>query len=241
MSGGILYGLGVGPGDPELITLKAHRILQSAPVIAWPAPERGDSMARAIAAPHIPEGRIEIAIRMPIAAARFPAQNVYDHAAVEIAAHLDAGRDVAVLCEGDPFLYGSFMYLYGRLAADHPAIVVPGISSLMAAAAASGAPLAARNDVLTVVPGTLPEDELEARLASVEAAAILKIGRNLPKVRRVLEKLGLADSAHYVERATHPTERVLTLADAPQDGAPYFSLILVHRRGDAWRLGESDV
>lgn len=241
MAAGTLYGLGVGPGDPELITLKACRILGEVPVIAWPAPEEGPSMARAIAAPHIPDGRTEIAIRMPITAARFPAQQVYDSAAEEISAHLAAGRDVAVLCEGDPFLYGSFMYLYGRLAGDFPVVVVPGISSLMAAAAASGAPLVARNDVLTVVPGTLSEDGLEARLDTVEAAAILKIGRNLPKVRAVLDRLGLTDRAIYVERATHEEQKVMPLADAPTDGAPYFSLILLHRRGDAWRLADGDV
>lgn len=241
MTSGTLYGLGVGPGDPELITLKAWRILQDAPVIAWPAPEQGPSMARAIAESHIPAGRVEIAIRMPISAARFPAQAVYDDAAVEISAHLRAGRDVAVLCEGDPFLYGSFMYLYGRLAAEHECVVVPGISSLMAAAAASGAPLVARNDVLTVVPGTLSADDLKARLAGVEAAAILKIGRNLPKVRAVLDDLGLTGCATYVERATSPEQKVLSLAEAPADGAPYFSLILVHRRGDAWRVEDGDV
>ena len=118
---------------------------------------------------------------------------------------------------------------------------MPGISSLMAAAAASGAPLVARNDVLTVVPGTLSEDVLEAQLDTVEAAAILKIGRNLPKVRAVLDRLGLTDRAIYVERATHEEQKVMPLADAPTDGAPYFSLILLHRRGDAWRLADGDV
>ena len=152
---GTLYGLGVGPGDPELLTLKALRILRAAPVLAYPAPIEGDSMARAIAASHMPGGQTEIAIRMPLDAARFPAEEVYAAAAQEIAGHLDSGRDVAALCEGDPFFYGSFMYLFARLAEAHHIEVVPGVSSPMACAAALGMPLAARNDVLSVLPAPL--------------------------------------------------------------------------------------
>lgn len=232
---GTLYGLGVGPGDPDLITLKALRILERAPVIAYPAPETGESLARAIVAPHLPAGRIEIAIRMPLVAERFPAQRVYDAAAAEIAEHLQAGRDVAVLCEGDPFVYGSFMYLFGRMAEHYPVRVVPGVSSLTACAAALGAPLAARNDVLVVVPAPLDEDVLAARLAETDAAVIIKVGRHLPKVRRVLDRLGLAARARYIEHATMASERILALDDTGEDTAPYFSAILVHRRGEAWR------
>lgn len=232
---GTLYGLGVGPGDPDLITLKALRILERAPVIAYPAPETGESLARAIVARHLPAGRIEIAIRMPLVAERFPAQRVYDAAAAEIAEHLQAGRDVAVLCEGDPFVYGSFMYLFGRMAEHYPVRVVPGVSSLTACAAALGAPLAARNDVLVVVPAPLDEDVLAARLAETDAAVIIKVGRHLPKVRRVLDRLGLAARARYIEHATMASERILALDDTGEDTAPYFSAILVHRRGEAWR------
>ena len=137
---GTLYGLGVGPGDPELITLKALRIIEAAPVIAYPAPDKGDSLARAIAEPHIPDGKTEIAVRTPMVPGAFPAHDVYDHYAGEIGDHLSAGRDVAVLCEGDPFLYGSFMYLFARLAGEHETKVVPGVSSLGACAAAAGVP-----------------------------------------------------------------------------------------------------
>jgi precorrin-2/cobalt-factor-2 C20-methyltransferase len=231
---GTLYGIGVGPGDPELLTLKAARLLADAPVIAYPAPLDGASMARTIAAPHIPEGRIEIAIRMPMVEARFPAQEVYDRAGREIGAHLDAGRDVAVLCEGDPFFYGSFMYLFGRLAGAHRVVVVPGVSALTATAAAAGAPLAARNDVLTVLPGPLPEDALIERLARAEAVAIIKVGRHLAKVKRALEATGLAAGAHYISHASMPDQRVVPLAELETDKAPYFSMILAHRRGEAW-------
>lgn len=228
---GTLYGLGVGPGDPDLITLKALKVLERAPVIAYPAPPTGDSLARSIAAPHIPEGRKEIVIRTPMVPGNFPAHDVYDHYAAEIEACLTDGQDVAVLCEGDPFLYGSFMYLFTRLSEDHPAEVVPGVSSLGACAAAAGAPLVSRNQVLSVLPGPLEEAELETRIASSPAVAIMKVGRHLDKICRVLDRLGLMDHAQYIERATMAEQRVLALRDVNGDGAPYFSMILV-RHGE---------
>jgi precorrin-2 C(20)-methyltransferase len=230
-----LYGLGVGPGDPDLITIKALNILKSAPVIAYPAPDDGDSLARAIAAPHLPGDQIEIAIRTPMVVARFPAQDVYDRYSGEIAGHLEAGQDVALICEGDPFLYGSFMYIYQRLAPTHRVVVVPGVSSVGACAAAAGLPLVSRNQVLSVIPAPLDEDELERRLAITDAAAVMKVGRHLDKVRRVLDRLGRADDAWYVERATMEAERVLPLADLDGDRAPYFSMILVRRREEVDR------
>ena len=231
---GRLYGLGIGPGDPELITLKALRLLRAAPVLAYPAPEEGDSLARAIVAGHLPGGQTEIALRMPMVAARFPAQEVYDWAAAEIGGHLAEGRDVAALCEGDPFFYGSFMYLFGRVAERFPVEVVPGVSSLTACAAVLGAPLAARNDVLTVVPAPLDEAVLAERLRDVEAAAVIKVGRHLQKVRKVLGDLGLLERARYVERATMQEQRILPLDGLDGESAPYFSMILIHRRGEAW-------
>ncbi len=232
---GTLYGLGIGPGDPELITLKALRRLQTVPVVAYPAPETGDSLARSIVARHLPEGQREIPIRMPMVAARFPAQEVYDRAAREIGAELEAGADVAVLCEGDPFFYGSFMYLFARMAERFPVEVVPGVSSLTACAAVLGAPLVARNDVLTVVPATLEVEALRERLTACgEAAAIVKVGRHLEKVRGVLRELALLDRARYVEHATMASQKILPLEAVGADEAPYFSMILVHRRGEAW-------
>ena len=232
---GTLYGLGIGPGDPELITLKALRRLQAAPVLAYPAPEDGESLARAIAAPHMPGGQTEIAIRMPLSVDRFPAEAVYDQAVEELAAHLNAGRDVAVLCEGDGFFYGSFMYLYARLADRFPVEVVPGVSSLTACAARAGLALAAQRDVLTVLPAPLPEDKLAAALAGTEAVALIKVGRHLGKLRRVLGDAGLLETAVLVERATMAAERIRPLAEISDDAAPYFSMILAHRRGQAWR------
>jgi len=231
---GTLYGLGVGPGDPELITLKARRILRAAPVIAYPAPETGDSLARAIVAEHLPGGQREIAIRIPMLVERFPAGEVYDAAAAEIGAELGQGRDVAAICEGDPFFYGSFMYLFARLVDDFPVEVVPGVSSLMACAGILGAPLATRNDVLAVVPAPLASTELAARVAAADAVAIVKVGRHFERVRGVLEELGLAGEARYVEHATMATQRILPLDAVSADAVPYFSMILIHKRGAAW-------
>ena len=232
---GRLYGLGIGPGDPELITVKALRLLRAAPVLAYPAPETGESLARAIVAELLPGGQTEEVIRVPMVAARFPAQEVYDRAAADLGAHLEAGRDVAVLCEGDPFFYGSFMYLFARMAERFPVEVVPGVSSLTACAAVLGQPLAARNDVLSVLPAPMAENELVARLTQDDAAAIIKVGRHFAKVRQVLDRLALTDRAVYVEHATMTSQRVLPLDRVDPAQVPYFSMILVHKKGKAWR------
>lgn len=223
---GTLWGVGLGPGDPELMTRKAHRLIAGAAVIAYPAPDTGESFARAIAADVIPPHATEIAITIPMRAARFPAQEVYDQAAATIARHLSAGQDVVTLCEGDPFFYGSFMYLFARLAERFPTEIVPGVTALTACAAAAQTPLSARQAVLQVVPATLPEAVLADRLGTDGAHAVLKVGRHLPKLRRVLAGLGLAERAVYVSHASLAHQRVLPLAEAPED-APYFSMVLL--------------
>ncbi len=232
---GTLYGLGVGPGNSELITVKALRLLKAASVVAYPAPQNGESLARRIVADHLRGDQLEIPIRMPMLAQRFPAQEVYEWAAEELGAHLLEGRDVAVLCQGDPFFYGSFMYLFARMAERFAVEVVPGVSSLTACAAVAGAPLGARNDILTVLPAAHDEERLRSELTSADAAAVIKVGRHLEKVRRVLIELGLAREACYVEHATMDTQRVCALEEFGPHEAPYFSMILVHRRGVAWR------
>jgi precorrin-2/cobalt-factor-2 C20-methyltransferase len=232
---GTLYGIGVGPGDPELVTLKAQRLARACPVLAYPAPDAGDSLARAIMAPHLPGTQIEIAIRVPMSVERYPALPVYDDAARDIATHLAAGRDVAALCLGDPFLYGSFMYLFQRLAVQHKIVIVPGVTSLAAAAASLGFPLTARNDSLAVIPATLPDDELTRRIVAADCIALVKLGRHFARARALLNQLELAQNARYVERASMPDERRIPLDDVDPTAVPYFSMILVHRRGKAWQ------
>ncbi len=230
---GTLYGLGVGPGDPELLTLKAQRILTAAPVVAYPAPDDGVSFARSIVSAHLREEQVEVPIVVPMRVARFPAKEVYDQAAGTIRGHLDSGRDVAVLCEGDPFFYGSFMYLYERLAADYRCEIVPGVSSLMAGASALGRPLAARNDVLTVLPGPSSDTVIRDALNTAHALAIIKVGRHLPRLRTLIDEAGLTDQAAYLERIGLPEQRIMPLASADET-APYFSLILIYRGAEAW-------
>ncbi|MCR9135411.1 MAG: precorrin-2 C(20)-methyltransferase [Alphaproteobacteria bacterium] len=230
---GVLYGLGVGPGDPELMTLKADRILRAAPVVAYPAPDTGASFARQIVAETIRADQTEIPIVVPMRVERFPARQVYDEASRTIAGHLKSGRDVAVLCEGDPFFYGSFMYLYERLAGRFDCEIVPGVSSMMASAAALRRPLAARNDVLSVVPGPLPDAEIESRLEAADAVAIIKIGRHFNRIVSLLEKLNLVSCAGYLERVSLPEERILPLSEAG-DRAPYFSMILIYKGAEDW-------
>lgn len=231
---GILYGLGLGPGDPELLTLKAHRILSTVPVVAYPAPDTGPSFARQIAAPYLSFHQVEVPIVVPMRVDRFPAQEIYDEAADTLARHLDSGLDVAVLCEGDPFFYGSFMYLFERLSARFATEIVPGVSSMMASAAALGRPLAARNDVLSVVPGPLEDAVMEARIAAAGAVAIIKVGRHFSRIRALIARMGLTAQAGYVERVSLAEQRILPLADVSEDVAPYFSMILIYKGGEGW-------
>jgi precorrin-2/cobalt-factor-2 C20-methyltransferase len=223
---GVLHGVGVGPGDPELVTRKAWRLVAGARILAYPAPETGESFARAVVAEAIAPGAEEIPIVIPMRAERMPAQAVYDAAAERIGARLAAGEDVVALCEGDPLLYGSFMYLFGRLAGAHRVEITPGVAAMTACAAAAARPLCARDECLSVIPATLSEEALEARLRAAEAAAIMKVGRHLPKLRRVTARLGLAERAVYVARASLADAVVTPLADAPES-APYFSMVLI--------------
>ncbi len=157
----------------------------------------------------------------------------YDTAAAQLALHLDAGRDVAVICEGDPFFYGSYMYLHDRLGERYDTDVVPGVCSMLGGTAVLGAPLVYRNQSLSVLSGVLPEAELKRRLADADAAVVMKLGRNFDKVRRVLDELNIAGRALYVERATMQNQRVVPLADVDPMASPYFSLIVIP--GEKWQ------
>ena len=235
---GRLYGIGVGPGDPDLMTIKAVRILSSVSVVAYPAPDSGESSARKIAAVHLPEKLREIEIRVPMRTGRFPVQP-YERGAEAIAAELRGGHDVAVLCEGDPLFYGSFMYLHDRLASRFETIVVPGVTSLTACAAAAKLPLVGRNDDLRVLPATLDDVELEAHLARAQAVALIKVGRHLGRMRSLVDRLGQLKRAVFVAYASRPDEIVCPLADMSGEAAPYFSMILIPsaRSADAKSFG----
>ncbi len=230
---GTLYGVGLGPGDPELITLKAARLIRNTPVIAYPTLAGAESFAKAIAKDLISDTSEHIRIDIPMTQARAPAQAAYDRAAQTLSARLSQGQDCVVLCEGDPFFYGSFMYLFARLAPRFRVEIVPGVTSLTACAARAGLPLAARNEVISVLPGPLPDDALREHLHRSETLAIMKVGRHLPRLKVLLHTEKLADHATYVERATLAQERILPLDQAPDD-APYFSMILISKGADPW-------
>ncbi|MET1077012.1 MAG: precorrin-2 C(20)-methyltransferase [Pseudomonas sp.] len=243
---GRLLGLGVGPGDPELITLKALRLLQAAPVVGYfvakaKASKGQGGNAFGIIQGHLRDEQLRLPMVYPVTTEKLAPplsyediiSDFYDGAAEQVALHLEAGRDVAVICEGDPFFYGSYMYLHDRLAERYSAEVVPGVCSMLGGAAVLGVPLVYRNQSLAVLSGVLPEEELKTRLAATDAAVVMKLGRNFDKVRRVLEELGLADRALYVERATMDNQRIVPLAEVEPMASPYFSLILLP--GEKWR------
>ena len=243
---GRLLGLGVGPGDPELITLKALRLLQSAPVVGYfvakaKASKGQGGNAFGIIEAHLTDAQRRLPLVYPVTTEKLEPPltyedviaDFYDTCAVQIAAELDAGRDVAVICEGDPFFYGSYMYLHDRLAERYEAEVVPGVCSMLGCASVLGTPLVYRNQSLSVLSGVLPEEELEQRLRTAEAAVVMKLGRNFDKVRRVLQRLGLAERAHYVERATMDNQQIVPLDQVDPLASPYFSMILVP--GEKWR------
>ncbi|MDH2424876.1 precorrin-3B C(17)-methyltransferase [Sphaerisporangium sp. TRM90804] len=232
---GRLYGVGLGPGDPELVTVKTARLIGAADVIAYHAARHGRSIARSIALPYMREGQVEELLLYPLTTEttdhpggyQGALDDFYADCAERLAAHLDAGRTVVVLSEGDPLFYGSYMHMHKRLAHRYPTEVVPGVTSVSAASAVLGRPLVERDEILTVLPGTLPGEVLTEHLRGTGSAAVLKLGRTFEKVRDAFADAGRLDDAWYVERATMGAERVAPLKDVDPDGVPYFSLALL--------------
>lgn len=232
---GRLIGVGVGPGDPELMTLKAVRALGEADVVAYFAKLGNESHARRIAGGHMRPGVAELPLGYPVttelhrhdAAYREVTAGFYDAAARAVAGHLDAGRTVAVLSEGDPMFYGSYMHLHVRLAQHYPTQVIAGVTGMSGCWSQVGAPIAQGDDVLSVLPGTLEEAELVRRLREADAAVIMKVGRNLPKIRRALAAAGRLPRALYVERGTMAGSQAVPLAARGEEPAPYFAIVLV--------------
>lgn len=235
MTKGRLIGVGLGPGDPELLTIKAVEAIRAAPVIAFFAKKGRRGNAREIADRWIPAGRIELPLYYPmttevpfddplyIASLR----SFYEATTDVLAGHLDDGRDVALLAEGDPLFYSSFMHLYVRLRERFTTEIVPGVTGMAGCWSRAGLPMAWGDDALSVLPGTLPEDELADRLVKTQAAVIMKLGANLPKVRRAIVRADLLPHAVYVERGTMAGERIVKLAERGDEDAPYFAMILI--------------
>lgn len=232
---GQLWGVGLGPGDPELVTVKAARVIGEADVVAYHSARHGRSIARGIAEPYLRDGQIEEHLVYPVTTetTEHPGgyagamEDFYRESADRIAAHLEAGRNVALLAEGDPLFYSSYMHMHTRLTARFNAVIVPGVTSVSAASAATGTPLVQGDEVLTILPGTLPPAELQRRLADSDAAVIMKLGRSYPAVREALSATDRLDQAYYVERASTERQRVLPAADADADSVPYFAIAVL--------------
>lgn len=235
---GKLIGVGVGPGDPELLTLKAVRALENADVVAHFAKAGNASNARATAAKYLQPKNIELPLLYPVttehpthdSAYRTAIDQFFDESAAAIAQHLEAGRAVAVLSEGDPLFFGSYMHIHIRLMNRFPTEVIPGVTAMSGCWSAAGLPIVQGDDVLTVLPGTLDQDELVRRLRQNEPTVVMKLGRNLPKVRRSLIECDRLSNAIYVERGTMQNERMMPLAEKTDDSAPYFAIVLVTNR-----------
>lgn len=236
----LLFGVGLGPGDPDYMTVRARDIILKADRLVHFCKRGRRGNARVTADAIIaPDAAREIELAFPVTTEvpveeegyAGPIAAFYDAAAERLADEMEAGRTIAVLCDGDPFFYGSFMHLWRRLAQRFPTEVVPGVTGMAGAWTRAAAPITWGDDVMTVLPGTLAEGELTRRLVDTDAAVIMKLGRNLPKVRRALQQAGLINRAIYVERATMADQRVVRLAEKPDDEAPYFSMILVPGEG----------
>ncbi len=232
---GRLYGVGTGPGDPELLTLKAVRALEKADVVAHFAKRGNASNARRVIETHVRPGWMELPLLYPVTT-EIPKENkdyrdtitkFYEESANSVAFHLEQGRNVAILSEGDPLFYGSYMHLHVRLAHRFQTEVIPGVTAMSGCWSAAGLPIVQGDDVLSVLPGTMAEEELTRRLADTDAAVIMKVGRNLPKIRRALEAARRIGGAVYVERGTMANSTSMRLADKVDDEAPYFALVLV--------------
>jgi precorrin-2/cobalt-factor-2 C20-methyltransferase len=232
---GRLIGVGTGPGDPELLTIKAVKALECADVVAYFAKQGRNGNGRAVVEHLLKPAVTLLPLYYPVTTEiekgevgyKSQIADFYNASANAVAGHLDAGRTVAILSEGDPLFYGSYMHLHVRLAAKYAAEVIPGVTAMSGCWSLAGVPIVQGDDVLSVLPGTMTEGELARRLGDTEAAVIMKVGRNLPKIRRALETAGRLSEAVYVERGTMKNESMVQLSERDDSEAPYFSLILV--------------
>jgi precorrin-2/cobalt-factor-2 C20-methyltransferase len=229
-SAGILYGVGVGPGDPGLITLKAARCIERAAVVAYPANMSNESQARDIATAHIRADQKELPIHLEFSQDRTQAEQAYDQAARTLARELDAGLDVVVLCEGDPLLYGSFIYLWRRLRDHYPVRVIPGITSIQAVAAAARRPLAVQDQTIAILPASAPDGAILHALHHHDCVALMKPGRHRARLLTLIEETGRSGDTVWVEQASRDGERVVRdISTLPREPGPYFAMLLVSR------------
>ncbi|MFD1913152.1 precorrin-2 C(20)-methyltransferase [Halodurantibacterium flavum] len=235
---GTVYGVGLGPGNPDLMSVRADRLVRNARHVAFFRKAGRKGQARQIVEGMLHPDAVEIPMEYPVTT-EIPLDDprynevlsgFYADCVARLCALTPTG-DVVVLCEGDPFFYGSFMHLFIRLQGRCPVEVVPAITGMSGAWTASGAPITWGDDVLTVLMATLPEAELTRRMADTDALVVMKIGRNIDKVRRALTAAGRADQAWLVEYAAMPQQRVIRLAEAGECVTPYFSIVLVHGQG----------
>ncbi len=231
---GNFYGIGVGPGDPELLTLKAQRLIQNCDVLAFLANREGISMARAIASNEIESakpGMIELPVIMPMCDSREIANGVYDAASLAITAHLRKGREVGFLCQGDPFFFGSFSYLHDRLSDEFNTIVVPGITSINASASLMSQPLALLAENFAVISGRRSDKDILQTLQNFDNVAIMKPGKRRPAILDLLKKSNRTDDARYIEYAGQAEQRIVEDISTLEDGeGPYFSVFLINRK-----------
>lgn len=239
MTTGTIYGLGLGPGDPDLMTVRADRLLRKARHVAFFRKAGRKGQARQCVEGLIPEAAVEYPMEYPVTTEipftdpeynRLLAQ-FYETCTARLVELARAGEDVVVLCEGDPFFYGSFMHLYMRLLDQVPVEVVPAITGMSAAWTATGAPITWGDDVLGVLMGTLPEAALVDGISRSDAVVIMKIGRHIDKVRAALRAAGKYEQAWLVEYASMPQQTVQRLAEVEGKVTPYFSIIIVHGEG----------
>ena len=236
---GTIYCLGLGPGDPDLMSVRADRLLRPARHVAFFRKAGRKGQARQIVEGMLPDGVTEFPMEYPVTTEIPFTDSEYNRILSEFyeacSTHLRAlsqeGEDVVVLCEGDPFFYGSFMHLHSRLSADVPVEIVPAITGMSAAWTATNMPITWGDDVLTVLLGTLPEDDLSKRAANSDALVIMKVGRNIEKIRQALKTAGKYQDAYLIEFASMAGQTVQRLAEAEGKVTPYFSIIVVHGQG----------
>lgn len=239
MTGGTIHGVGLGPGDPELMSVRADRLVRGARHVAYFRKAGRAGRARRIVEGMLHPEAVEFAMEYPVTTEiplTDPAYNAalsgfYADVTARLVALAQGGEDVVVLCEGDPFFYGSFMHLHARLQGRVPVSVVPAITGMSAAWTATGAPITWGDDVMTVLMGTMPEDDLARRMTDADAIVVMKVGRNLPKIRSALARAGRLDRAWLIECASMEAERAIPLAGAGERTVPYFSIVVVHGQG----------